>query len=90
MSLEELEEVTLVHMTLAGGRGQGKRGLLAWSLAAAQSHQEPRTMAGITELALLELRGLEFCKPPPHRISWSMAAGHPWGDSGTLALLALG
>lgn len=58
-----------MHMTLAGGRGQGKRGLLAWSLAAAQSHQEPRTMAGITELALLELRGLEFCKPPPPTVS---------------------
>lgn len=65
MSLEELEEVTLVHMTLAGGRGQGKRGLLAWSLAAAQSHQEPGTTAGITEPSLLELRGLEFCNTPP-------------------------
>lgn len=43
-----------------GRRGQGK-GLLAWSLAVAQSHQELGTMAGITELSLLEVRGLEFC-----------------------------
>ncbi len=60
MSQEELEEVTLVHVKLREGNG-----LLAWRLSVAQSHRELRTVAGIIELSLLDVRGLEFCKPAP-------------------------
>lgn len=87
VSLKELEEVTLVQMKLTrekerGGGGGWGRGLLAWSLSVAQSHLRTG------ELSLLEVRGLEFCNPPP--ISWCLATGHPLGESGSVTLLALG